>query len=245
MPDFLTPISDLCQTQLEASRRISDAIFSGAGKIDRVMLDAGHRAVDEQLRFAQAVGNTRDMQVLSNLQSTFWGAKPEQMQRFQQDFVRILSEVQNQLGRATQAYIEQFGTNVMRSMPFGMPLQQSRSGMSGMSGTNPVSSMMSAWDTTLRGMSQLSGQAIATARSGAQVAETVVHAGEQAVTESMESAIEAAQAGQAVFVQATEEAGKKVDKARSSNGNGNGVASHESHDHPQKDDKGHGTHRRK
>ncbi len=164
MSDLLTPISDLLQKQLEASRRISDALFSGTGKLDHAMLDATHHALDEQLRFVQAIGNTRDPQTYSNLQSTYWASKPDEMQLLQKKMVQIITEMQNELGRAAQSYMEQISLKGMRGMPstpFGAGNRTT------LSTINPFGSVMSAWETTMRGMTSMADQAISTARTGA------------------------------------------------------------------------------
>lgn len=163
MSDLLTPISDFLQTQLEASRRISDALFACTGKLDHAMLDATHHVVDEQLRFAQAIGNTRDPQTYSNLQSTYWASKPDELQLLQKRMVQIVTEMQNELGRATQSYMEQMQVRTMRGMP-SVPLGGGNP--ASMSAVDPFGSVMSVWVTTMRGMSRMADQVVSTARGG-------------------------------------------------------------------------------
>lgn len=165
MPDILTPITDICQNHLEASRRIADALFVGAGKLEHVALDTAHRATDEQFRFAQAVGRTRDMQGFSNLQSTFWAAKPVQFQKFQQECMRIVGEIQNEVSRATQAYAEHFSAGAMRPMPYPMPGSKAAGGGAS---ANPFGGMVSAWESAMQGASRFSEQAMASARNAVQ-----------------------------------------------------------------------------
>ena len=164
MSDLLTPISDFLQTQLEASRRITDALFAGTGKLDHAMLDATHRVADEQLRLVQAIGNTRDPQTYSNLQATYWASKPDELQLFQKRMVQIVTEMQNELGRAAQSYMEQMQVRTMRGMPSAPHVTGNPASMSTI---NPFGSVMSVWETTMRGMSSMADQAISTARSGA------------------------------------------------------------------------------
>lgn len=196
MPDLLTPISDVFQTHMEASRRMYDALFSGTGKIDRVVIDVTRNAVDEHLRFAQAVGNSRDPQMLANLQSTFWANKPKEFQAVQKELLRIMAEVQNDLGRATQSYFEQLGARTMRSTPFGFPPGADKGGMAAM---NPFAGMMSVWENTMKGMSSLADQAISTARSGA--------------TRASDAAVRTAQAAARAGDEVMEAAGSTIDYA--------------------------------
>lgn len=170
MPDFLTPISDICQTQLEASRRLSDAVFLSTAKIDRVMLNAGHRTVDQQLRYAQAVGNARDPQVLSNLHVTFWVSKPDQLQKLHQESMLIFAEVQNDIGRATKAFVDQLGTNAMRMMFFGLPLQATKTRMQS---TDFFEGMMSAWNSSLRSVAKSARQGSGKMKTGPQANENM------------------------------------------------------------------------
>jgi hypothetical protein len=185
MPDLLTPLSDLCQTQLEASRRMVDAVFSGTGKIDRMFLDAAHRAFDEQLRYAQAVGNARDPQILANLQATFWSAKPEQVQHLQQEFMRTLAEMQNELGRATQAFIEQFGVSSMRVVPSALTMTPA-AGIAKTQPGNPFAPMMSAWERALQGAAQLSDRTMASMRQAPRLVEAVADAAAAASSTSVD-----------------------------------------------------------
>jgi hypothetical protein len=162
MPDIFSPLTDMCQNQLETSRRIADAFFIGTGKLENVALDTAHRATDEQFHFAQAVGKARDMQAFSNLQSTYWAGKPIQFQKFQQEWIRILAEIQNEVGRATQAYAEHFSSGAMRSMPYRTSGARSNEGIQT---PNPFGGMVSAWENAMQGASRFSEQAMESVRN--------------------------------------------------------------------------------
>lgn len=235
MPDFLTQFSDACQAQLETSRRISAALFAGTGKLDHTMLEASHRAVDEQLRYAQAIGNTRDMQIFANLQSTFLAARPEQLQMFQQEWMRILAEMQNEIGRATQVLVEQFSTNMMRSMSSAMPLQAGRSAGPAV---NPIADVMSAWDKTVRGMSQFASQAGAAGAGSARASESMLRTEEAAIVAFVDKALEEDD-------DAADSGGEKQDAAPSSRKNGNGTGAHAKREQAPADDKTAGSPKRK
>ena len=170
MSDLLTPISDLFQTQLETSRRISDAVFSGTGKLDHAVMEAVHHAVDEHLRFAQAIGQARDPQTLSNLSSTYWVSKPSDVQTLQKNVVQIITEMQNEVGRSTQAYLDQLRSKTMHQVS---PNAYASSAGFGQSGLNPFSTAVSAWESSMRGMSVIAEKVIATARAGTTRASSV------------------------------------------------------------------------
>src|SRR3954462_13235184 len=46
MQNALNPIVDLYNSQLETSRQVANAMFSGVEKIDRVVMETTHRAFD-------------------------------------------------------------------------------------------------------------------------------------------------------------------------------------------------------
>src|SRR5256885_1747749 len=104
--NVLNPIVDMYQTQLEASRQFGDALFSGTEKIDRVIIEATHRAFTEQLKFAQALAATRDPSGMANLQSSF---RPDNAVNYQKEILRIFAEMQNNIGRSVQEYVQQLG----------------------------------------------------------------------------------------------------------------------------------------
>ena len=155
MSNFLTPLGDLCQSQLDASRRINDALFTGTGRVDRAMLDASHHAIDEQLRYVQAVGATRDVQGLSNLQSNYWVRPPQQLLQLQQEFVRILAEMHHEVGRATQACFVPLFDSWLEAMP---PRSQRIPGSSRSAPGNPFSAMMPTWDAATGSMQQFTAK---------------------------------------------------------------------------------------
>ena len=191
MSDLFTPFSNFMQTQLDASRRISEALFSVTGKLDHAMLDVTHQAVDEQLRFAQAASNTRDPQAYSNLQSTYWASKLDEAQLFQERMMQIIAVMQDEFARAAQSCVEQMNVQRMQgsaSNPFGT------SGYRGPSATNPFGGVMSTWQTAMRGMSSIGDQAITTAHTGVALADTTAaQAGTYAMAEAAVAAVASAQ----------------------------------------------------
>ena len=186
MSDLLTLFFDPVQTQLEASRRIADALFSGAVKLDHALLDVTHRAVDEQLRFAKAVTNTRDPQTYFNLHSTYWTSKPDELNLFQKRTIHIIALMQVEFGRAARSCIEQMNVRSTRGLAFNL---FGSGGHRGLSAVNPFGGVMSVWQTAMRGMSSVGNQAIATvgsgaARAGMNAAQAGTHAIEKAVVGS-------------------------------------------------------------
>src|SRR5207237_264438 len=115
MPSAMNPIIDMCQTQLEASRRLADVVFAGTERIDRVVMDAAHRAVTDKLNFAQAVVATRDPGGIADLQSTFLSRRPDNAMNYQRELIRVFAEIQSEVGKSMQYYIEQVGSSLSLS----------------------------------------------------------------------------------------------------------------------------------
>ena len=163
MPSVLNPIVDMYQTQLEASRRFADVVFSGTEKIDRVVIEATHRAFTEQLNFAQAVASARDPKGVANLQSTFFSRRPESAVSYQKEIMRIFAEIQNEIGRSMQDYAEKFGTNVANNATAPLKAVQEQTNDTVF---NPMTGMFSVWESAFKEVASLANRNMAEARSG-------------------------------------------------------------------------------
>lgn len=193
MPSAMNPIIDMCQTQLEASRRLADVVFAGTERIDRVVIDAAHRAVTEQLNFAQAVVATRDPGGIAELQATFLSRRPDNAMSYQRELIRIFAEIQSEVGKSMQYYIEQFGSNL--SMSAISPTRSAREHANDAL-FNPVTGMFSIWETAFREVSTITNRNLEAARSSfenvsAAAADTAQYATEVGI-KTAESAASAA-----------------------------------------------------
>lgn len=163
MQNVLNPMVNMYQTQLEASRRFADAIFSGTEKIDRVVIGATQRVFNEQLRFAQALSSVRDPRnVSSTLQSSLFSRNPDDAMNYQKEIMRIFAEMQNEIGRSMQVYIEQLGTNAATSAT--APLEVAH-GQANDAVFNPMTSMFSVWESAFKEVADLAKKNMVAARS--------------------------------------------------------------------------------
>lgn len=167
MQNILSPMINLYQNQLEASRRVADAVFSGAEKMDRMMIGATRHAVAEQLNFAQAIATVRDPRsVGAALQSTFMSRNPEDTVNYQREFMRILTEVQNDIGRSMQDYIEHFGSNAASStMRMSERTSEAVQGQANDAVFNPMTSMFSVWESAFKDVAALAKRNMSNVRS--------------------------------------------------------------------------------
>lgn len=166
MQNVFNPMVTMYQTQLEASRRFADAIFSGTEKIDRVVIGATHRVFTEQLRFAQALSNIRDPRGIGNtLQSSFFTRHPDDAVNYQKEIMRIFAEMQNEIGRSLQDYVEQLGTSAATSAaaPLGAAQEQANDAV-----FNPMTSMFSVWESAFKEVAALAKKNMMAARSTAE-----------------------------------------------------------------------------
>jgi ElaB/YqjD/DUF883 family membrane-anchored ribosome-binding protein len=189
MPSVLNPIIDMYQTQLEASRRFADVVFSGTEKIDHVMIEAKHRAFTEQLDFVQAITNARDPKGVASLQSTYISRRPETTANYQKEMVRILAEIQSDLGKSMQEYIERLGTNVANNATTPLKFAQEQTNDSRF---NPVSSMFSVWESALKEVASLAGRNMSTARSSYENAANATRSATSATADATRMAAGAA-----------------------------------------------------
>jgi hypothetical protein len=162
MPSAMNPIIDMCQTQLEASRRLADVVFAGTERIDRVVIDAAHRAVTDQLNFAQAVVATRDPGGIADLQSTFISRRPDNAMNYQRELIRVFAEIQSEVGKSMQYYIEQFGTSLNTNAAASTRTAQEHANDAMF---NPMTGMFSVWETAFREASSMATRNMEAARA--------------------------------------------------------------------------------
>lgn len=162
MPSVSNPIVDMYQMQLEASRRLADVVFSGTEKIDRVVIEATHRAFTDQLNFAHAIASARDPKGVANLQASFFSRRPDNAVNYQKEIMRVFAEIQNEIGRSVQDYIEQFGSNVASNATAPLKAVQEQANESVF---NPVTGMFSVWESAFREVASLANKNMAAARS--------------------------------------------------------------------------------
>ncbi|HJV80189.1 phasin family protein [Noviherbaspirillum sp.] len=166
MQNFLNPLVTMYQTQLEASRRFADALFSGTEKIDRVVIGASHRAFNEQLNFVQAMTAARDPRsVGTTLQSGFLSRNPDEAMNYQKEIMRIFAEMQNEIGRSMQDYLEQVGSHATSTATAPLETAQDQANDAAF---NPMTSMFSVWESAFKEVADLAKKNMMAARSTAE-----------------------------------------------------------------------------
>lgn len=205
MQNIPNPLVAVYQTQLEASRRFADAIFAGTEKIDRVMIGATQRAFNDQLDLVQAMTMVRDPQRAGlPLRSGFMTRSSDDVINYQKEIVRIVAEMQNEIGRGMRAYMEQLRTQAGRTVAVtnqaaqaaaGQPSDEARAQAT--DALNPVTSMFSVWEAAFKEVADLAKKNMSAARSAADDAITRGAQGAtnytSAATESAVEAVDAAE----------------------------------------------------
>lgn len=153
MQNVMTPLVTMYQTQLEASRRFADAVFSGTEKIDRVMIDATHRVFTEQLNLAEAMATVRDPQTAgSTIQSSLFAGNRNSAVDYQKEIMRIFAEMQNEIGRSWQDYIQQIRTQAANTATKPLEAAQARATDTVF---NPMTSVFSVWESAFKEVADL------------------------------------------------------------------------------------------
>ncbi|HZW11602.1 MAG TPA: phasin family protein [Noviherbaspirillum sp.] len=167
MQNVFNPMINMYQNQLEASRRFADAVLSGAEKIDQVMIGATRHAVAEQMNLAQAIASARDPRSVGNaLQSTFMSRNPEDTVNYQREIVRVFTEVQSEIGRSVQEYIERLGTSAASStMRMSERTAETAQEQANDAVFNPMTSMFSVWESAFKDVAALAKRNMVNARS--------------------------------------------------------------------------------
>lgn len=169
MQNIPNPLVAVYQTQLEASRRFADAIFAGTEKIDRVMIGATQRAFNDQLDLAQAMTMVRNPQrVGSPLPSGFMARSPDDVINYQKEIVRIVAEMQNEIGRGLRAYMEQMRTQAGRTTSAVNQASPEEVRAQANDALNPVTSMFSVWEAAFKEVADLAKKNMTAARNAAE-----------------------------------------------------------------------------
>lgn len=163
MQNIMTPLVTMYQTQLEASRRVADAVFSGTEKIDRMMISATHRAFNEQINLAEAMTTARDPQTAgTTLQASLFSRNRSTAADYQKEIMRIFAEMQNEIGRSWQEYIQEMRSQAASSSTKPLEAAQARANDAVF---DPMTSMFSVWESAFKEVADLARKNMATARS--------------------------------------------------------------------------------
>jgi hypothetical protein len=181
MQNALNPLAGVYQTQLEASRRLADAIFTGTQRIDSVMIGATHQLFTDQLNFVKELATARDPgSIGSALQARMMSRNSNQATEYQRELVRIVVEMQSEIGQSMQDYVEQVRSQTVDGIktPFAGLASGATTGATTESNTasnaNPMANMFSVWENAFKDVATLArrnmGAAAATANNMTQAA---------------------------------------------------------------------------
>ena len=162
------PLVNIVQNQLDASMRLADAVFLGKGKIDRVILDATHQAVENNLQMARALTEVQDPSQFKDLQTKL-AFHPEKNMHYQQEILSAVAEIQAEIGKSVQNYMERFGQSAAGKLSDGVQTYANKeSGNQNQGMFNPVTSMFSVWERAFRDITSLTNKNLATANKAAE-----------------------------------------------------------------------------
>ena len=162
------PLVNIIQHQLDASMRLADAVFLGKGKIDRVILDATHQAVENNLQMARALTEVQDPSQFKDLQTKL-AFHPEKNMHYQQEILSAVAEIQAEMGKSVQNYMERFGQNAAGKISEAtQTYAKKESSHPANSLFNPVTSMFSVWERAFRDVTSLTNKNLATAQKSAE-----------------------------------------------------------------------------
>ena len=154
MQNVFSPLMSLYQNQLEASRKCAAAFFSGTEKIDRMLIGATHHAIDEQLNLVQSITTARNPRNIANaVQSRFMARNPDEVVNYQKEIMQIYAEMQNEIGKSLQEYVEQVGsqaTGGARRLTESAAEQKTND-----AAFNPMTSMFSVWESAFKDVAAL------------------------------------------------------------------------------------------
>lgn len=164
MQNMTNPFMGMYQTQIEASRRFLDTIFSTTEKLDQVVRGAAQRAVNEQLNFAEAVTQAKDAASIGTTwQSGMASRNSDQAVNYQRELIRIIVEMQSELGKGAQDYVEQLRNQA--SSGFKPQVDASAAQATTNVMPNPMTSLFSAWQDAFNQAGSLAQRNLSAATS--------------------------------------------------------------------------------
>jgi hypothetical protein len=90
---------------------------------------------------------------------------PDDAVNYQKEIVRIVAEMQNEIGRGLRDYMDQLRTQATSSVEATASSAQAQSGDAAV---NPVTSMFSVWETAFKEVADLAKKNMTAARSAAE-----------------------------------------------------------------------------
>lgn len=184
MQNVTNPLVTMYQAQLEVSRQFADALFSGTEKIDRVVIGATRRAFDDQMNLAEAMSTVRDPRSAgTTIQSNLLSHNPDYAVNYQKEIMRIVAEMQNEIGKSLQAYVELLRTNA--SVGAGRTAETAQTQAKDAL-FNPVTSMFSVWESAFKDVTALAKNNMSASRAAfdKSMSNTARHAGNYADVEA-------------------------------------------------------------
>lgn len=198
MQSVFSPLAAIVQTQLDASRRFSEALFSGTEKIDRVFLDAGQRVFLRQIKFFQSMSSAHDPQSAATvMQESLLPHGPDEIVNCQKELMQAFVDIQNDIGRSLQEYIEQLSRNASAGSAATLSATSHSRSAPGIDYTggqkiagdgflNPMTGMFSLWESALREVTLLAQKNMVAARTAMD--EAASHAISEAGAAAMSAA---------------------------------------------------------
>lgn len=165
MQNMANPFLGMYQTQIEASRRFLDTIFSTTEKLDQVVRGAAQRAVNEQLNLAEAFTQARDPASIGTAwQSGVASRNSDQAVNTQRELIRIVVEMQSELGRGAQDYVEQLRSQAASGFKPQVDASAAQQAAAD-SMSNPMTGLFSAWQNAFKEAGSLAQRNLTAATS--------------------------------------------------------------------------------
>lgn len=234
MSNLMNPMADMYHSQLEASRRFAEVLFSGTERIDHVVIEATHRAFTNNLNLAHAAVSMRDPKELANMQSTMLAHRPDSAMNFQKEIMRVFAEIQNEMGKSMKECAEKFGANMARSATAPLKSPQDKPAENVF---NPLSGMFSLWESAFREVTTMANKNMSAASANVQratedVLQTTVRVTEASADAAVDAAVDVAAAAMPERMNSEKMSGASASSSSNGshgggNGNGNGGSSGE------------------
>lgn len=188
MQPVFNPLVAMYQTQLETSRRLVDAVFSGTEKIDRVMIGAAHRALNEQLNRAEELAAMR-VPALPAPAARFGSLSSNSgsMINDQKEIMRIFVDMQTEISRSLQEGMGKVGTLTPAAGP--AQVSDTRRQMDD-ARFNPVAGMLSVWESAFKEVTDLVRKNMTAARAAGENIASDMGQSAQATGHAMTTVIE-------------------------------------------------------
>jgi hypothetical protein len=185
-------------------------MFAGAERIDRLLMETGHRAFTEQMDVVQTMADEKRGRDTAGLQREILSKRTQEAPAVQREMLTIMADMQHEFSKSMQDYVGLMSAAVLKSGASTLNREQSREAPVA---SNAFGGISSFWTSAFEQFAALANRNLEAARSGYEEASNAANSATRYMADQARAAT-----GEAVSAaaDAAEEAADELDDAAES-----------------------------